>query len=174
MKNILNITSFFNNCIDINNTVKLVNLLELMYKDMLINTEILLNLVKALVLIFHLDNDNYNIYYSILHYIYYDMNKITRNLFFEKINSINLSSQLQLDDNIIENIIIITNNYIIDNFTINCIEEKVIEFINIIIILQQLNCNISLHYKIKLYQYIIKNIIDINDFNKIISYIKKY
>lgn len=174
MVHIINITSFFNNYIDINNTKKLVKLLELMYKDTLINTEILLNLIKALVLIFHLDNDNYDIYYSILYYLYYDMNKNSRNHLFDKIKLINLSSQLQLDDNIIEDIIIATNIFIIDDFTLAKIEERIITFINIILIIQELNNNISLYYKIKLYQFIIKNYININDFNKIISYIKKY
>lgn len=173
MTNIINIANFFNN-IDINDMNKLVLLLELMYKDGLLNTELLLNLIKALVLIFHLDNNNFDIYYNIFYYLYYDMNKKLCNILFDKMKEIKLESQVYLHDIQIENIIIAINNYIIDNHIMAKLEEKIIQLINTTIILQRLNQYISLNYRVKLYIYVLKNHITNNDLRKIIYYINAY
>ena len=56
MENI-NITSFFDYIIDKGKSIKIANLLNYMYETKLLNTELLLNCIKALILIFYLDKN---------------------------------------------------------------------------------------------------------------------
>jgi hypothetical protein len=136
MENI-NITSFFDYIIDKEKSIKIANLLNYMYETKLLNTELLLNCIKALILIFYLDKNSFDIYYNILHYINNDMNKNIRELNFNKLKSINLSHQLELNNNIVEDIIIYTNLYILANN--NNIDKMIIDLINLITNIQQLN-----------------------------------
>ena len=136
MENI-NITSFFDYIIDKEKSIKIANLLNYMYETKLLNTELLLNCIKALILIFYLDKNCFDIYYNILHYINNDMNKNIRELNFNKLKSIDLSHQLELNNNIVEDIIIYTNLYILANN--NNIDKMIIDLINLITNIQQLN-----------------------------------
>ena len=58
------------------------------------------------------------------------MNKNIRELNFNKLKSINLSHQLELNKNIVEDIIIYTNLYILANN--NNIDKMIIDLINLI------------------------------------------
>ena len=62
MKNTLEFTSLFNYILNENDSVTIVTMLNKMLEEALINEEIFLNLIKALILIFHLDISYYNIY----------------------------------------------------------------------------------------------------------------
>ena len=65
MENI-NIISFFDYIIDKEKSIKIANLLNYMYETKLLNTELLLNCIKALILIFYLDKNSFDMYQDIL------------------------------------------------------------------------------------------------------------
>ena len=175
MNNTSEITSLFNYIINNKDSVKIVTLLNKMLEGDIINEEIFLNLIKALILIFHLDISYFDIYYKLFCYILYKMNEEIQVLLFDKIKKLNLSEQIYLSDYLIENIIIYTNKYIIQNFIIDSmIDMKIMEWINIINIIGK--CNTSIYMKCYIYLYIIKqkNKVTIMEVNTIINTINKF
>ena len=169
------IIALFNYVINNDDSIKLNILLDNMLKDNILSKELYLNLIKGLVLIFHLDNTLFSFYYNILNYIIlYNNNNNNNNNnniknIFNKLNNIDLSYQLKLDDNIIEKIIIYTNQYLIKDFTLDKLENKLITLVNMITIIKQLN--ISTELKINIY---LQNIRNTNDIFSIMTIIKKY
>lgn len=162
-----NIICMFNYIITKNDSIKIVLLLDKMCKKKLLSKELYLNFIKALILIFHLNIKHYDFYYNLFSYLLNNNNIFTN--IFNKLNNIDLSYQLELNEYIIEKIIINTNNYFITNFSFEKLENKLSNLVNIINILQQLN--ISTELKINIYMHIIKNA---SDLFTIITIIKKY
>lgn len=161
------IISLFNYIIPYDESIKIVILLNKMLKQNILCKELYLNLIKALILLFYLDSKHYIFYHNMLSHI---LNNSTNLLnIFNKLNNIDLSYQLEMNENIIEKIIIYTNNYIIKDFSFDMIENKLSNLVNIINILEQLK--ISTELKINIYLHIIKNT---NDIFSIITIIKKY
>jgi len=175
MKNTLEITSLFNYFMDMNDSVKIAKLLITMLEITLIDEEILLNLIKALILILHLDLSYYDTYCKLFHYILYIMNEDIKITIFDKIKTLNLSEQMYLSDHMIENIIIYTNTYIVTNFVLDSdVNMKFLEWINTILIIGK--CNTSVYMKCYIYLYIIKQKkqINIQEVNVIINTINKF
>ena len=174
----INIKSFFINILEIDETVKIDNILNLMYLNNLLNTELLLNIIKALVLIFYLDKNNFIIYYTILEKINNFINSDVRDNCFNNLKKLNLSQQFKLDSDIIDDIIIYTNQYILLHY--NNLEKMLIELTNLICVIQKLNTNIYIKSSIylcvlkksKLEQINLLNTDIINKINKFISYDK--
>ena len=165
--------SLFNYIITKKQSTQLEYILNLMLKDDLINKELYLNFIKALIVIFTLDNNNFSIYYNLFYNIYYKMDKSIQQKICNKIKTIRLSRQLELNDEMIDNIILSTNIYILKNQ--DNVEQLIINIINILTLIKQLS--ISLHLKSLLYINIIKQKscqnISINQVNNIIQNITK-
>lgn len=156
-----NISSLFNYLITPSQSNKLVYLLNQMLENHLLTEELYLNLIKSLLLIFHLNKDCFDIYYNILHHISFNIDII------KTLYSIDLSKQVDVIDTVIEDIIISTHNYIVSNYSFPNPNDKIIEWINIIHSINKLDT--SLNFKISFYLYIIKHSIDINPIINIIN-----
>ena len=185
MKEISSLLNYF--VLEKNNNI--IELLNQMMEDKILNEELYLNLVKALVLIFHLNQNNYNIYYNLFCHIIHKMNKTLRKNCFNKLKTLKLSKQLELSDTLIEDIIIFTHHYILNNTMknkhmnqstsvldenyghnneeIKTIDKVLIDWINIICLIQQLK--ISFELKIYYYLYIIKHPVSTSDINTLIN-----
>jgi hypothetical protein len=100
---------------------KLLLLLDNMYKDDILDEELVLNLIKGLVIIFYIDSHFYELYYEILHYFYNNTDDVFKNKIINTIKYIDLSKQFILDDIIIDKIIINTNNFFIQSLKVNII-----------------------------------------------------
>lgn len=171
MKNISDISSLFNYLVNDTQSSKLVNILNQMLESNLLNEELYLNLIKGLILIFHLNKDCVELYYNIFHYIYYKMDDKARNVLFIKLKIIDLSKQVELSDTTIENIIIYTHNFIITD--IDCIDKTITQWIKVIMATNRITT--STEFKISIYLYIIKNPNIISaDINTITNVINRY
>ena len=165
MKEISSLLNYF--VLEKNNIIEVLNQ---MMEDKILNEELYLNLVKALVLIFHLNQDNYNIYYNLFFHIIHKMNKTLKKNCFNKLKTLKLSKQLELSDTLIEDIIIFTHYYIVNNTKnedVKIIDKVLIDWINIICLVQQLK--ISFELKIYYYLYIIKHPVSTSDINTLIN-----
>ena len=163
--------NLFNEIINNESNTKLNNLLNIMLDKKILNEELYLNLLKCLVLI--LNNNNFNIYYNILHHITFNMSLILQNQIFNIFKSLQLSKQFDVDDKLIEKIIITTRDYI-ENSN-NYIEEMLIDLCNVIKLVQTIN--LSTHLQLSIYIQYMKCIeknqnITINDINRINKFIK--
>ena len=153
----------------------IIELLNQMMEDKILNEELYLNVVKALVLIFHLNQNNYNIYYNLFWHIIHKMDKTLRKNCFNKLKTLKLSKQLELSDTLIEDIIIFTHHYILNNMNnismtdeeSKLIDRALIDWINIICLIQQLK--ISFELKIHYYLYIIQHPVSTSDINTLIN-----
>jgi len=171
MKEFSSLLNYF--VLEKNNNI--IELLNQMMEDNILNEELYLNLVKALVLIFHLNKNNYNIYYNLFYHIIHKMNKTLKKNCFNKLKTLKLSKQLVLSDTLIENIIIFTHHYILNNTMnkykknedVKIIDKVLIDWINIICLIQQLK--ISFELKIYYYLYIIKHPVSTSDINTLIN-----
>jgi len=162
----------FNYIINKDESIKIVKLLDQMTKCNILSTELYLNIIKALILIFHIDKNLFNVYYDILNYINNNFYNDTLYKICVKLNSIDMSYQLELSEQIIENIIIYTNIFIMKDFTMDILENKLIFLLNLITTLQQLHISVDL--KINIYINIIKNNTNMTDISMILSLVKKY
>ena len=153
----------------------IIELLNQMMEDKILNEELYLNVVKALVLIFHLNQNNYNIYYNLFWHIIHKMDKTLRKNCFNKLKTLKLFKQLELSDTLIEDIIIFTHHYILNNMNnismtdeeSKLIDRALIDWINIICLIQQLK--ISFELKIHYYLYIIQHPVSTSDINTLIN-----
>ena len=155
---------------DLDKNNKLIKLLNQLVENEILNEELYINLVKALVLLFQLNKNNYNIYCNIFSYIVTKMdNKVLSNCF-NKLKTVKLAKQLVLSDIFIEDIIIFTHEYILNNITHKLAIDKVlIDWINIIYLIQQLK--LSFELKIYYYLYIIKHPLNTYDINILVHLI---
>jgi hypothetical protein len=175
MKSILNISSLFNYLVNNTESNKLVNLLNQMLENNLLNEELYLNLIKGLILIIYLNKDCFDIYYNILHYINFKMNSRLKMDCFDKLKNLHLSQQQYISDTTIENIIIYTHNYIINDISMqhNTIDDVITNLINIITLIKKLH--VSTEFKITLYLYIVKHTeLKHQDINSTIDIINKF
>ncbi len=161
------ISSLFNIILNDNQKNNIINCLESLYKNNYINTEILLNLIKAFVVIFNINSDYSDIYYNIL-------NKLTdkeKEFISLNIKKIKLSNQTLLTNYTINKIIYSINTYIINNYNnINTIDIFVYLF-NVYEIIN--NYNISLHNMIQLYIIVLNNNTSIHDLKQLSIYLNK-
>ena len=163
--------NLFNDIINNESNTKLEILLNVMLEKKILNEELYLNLIKCLVLI--LNNNNFNIYYNIIHHVTFNMSIILQNQIFNIFKSLQLSKQFEVDDKLIEKIIITTHHYI-ENSN-NYIEEILINLCDIIKLVRTIN--VSTYLQLCIYIQYMKCLnkhqsITINDINKINKFIK--
>jgi hypothetical protein len=134
---------------------KLLDLLHLMYTKKILNDELTLNLIKALVLILYMNKDNYSVYYQLLNYITFDMNKKIRKNILTQLECLDLSIQLNLNEKCIDKIIINTNILFLNSQQIDIqkLLELWIEVINTTNLIKS-----SVPFKIGLYIHFIKKL----------------
>jgi hypothetical protein len=112
-KTSLNIASIFDTVLlDVNMRNNIVNILEELYKDDIINTELLLNIVKGFILIFNSNPSHSIIYCEILNDIPLEQKKKIFNCY----KKIKLSTQTKLSEFIIQKTIYYINNFVINNY----------------------------------------------------------
>ena len=167
MKDTFDISSAFN-MINEEERYTFLNCLENLYKTNIINTEILLNLVKAFIYIFELNPEYVNIYCDIL----IKLSSDEKTKIFNLIKKINLSKQTSLDEYIIEKIISSINKYIINNYKKLNNYELLSNIYNIYDIIHKYN-KINLKNKIQLYIVLLNSNISINDTRQIIIYLNQ-
>ncbi len=149
----------------------LYNYLEILYIKKLINEEILLNLIKAFVLIFYNNPEHCNIYLKIFNSL---SEEETSNLF-KLLKKVNLSYQMKMSESIINKIILTINSYIINNYNNNNINYYNI-LMNVYNIYDtiKLNKKITLNNKIQLYIVLLKNNSNISDVRQILGIVNKF
>ncbi len=167
MKDTFDISSAFN-MINEEDRFKFLDCLEKLYNQNIINTEILLNLVKAFIYIFEMNPDYVNIYYDIL----IKLSSDEKVKIFNLIKKIDLSIQTLLDEFIVEKIISSINKYIINNHKKIGNYELLSNIYNIYDIIQKYN-KISLKNKIQLYIVLLKNNTSIIDTRQIIIFLNQ-
>ncbi len=144
---------------------KLFNILEKLYINNHINDEILLNLIKAFILIFYHNPEYCNIYENIFN----NLSEEETTKLFNLIKKIKFSNQIHIDEKIINKIILAINNYIINNNN-NNILFNIYNIYDII----KLNKKISFQNKIQLYIILLRNNATIFDVRQSISMINKF
>ena len=153
--NIFRFKKLFNSLIDKKKTLKLFKIINKLYKNNTFNEELILNVIKAFVIIFYLNSQCFNDYYNLLYYINYKMEVPFKTIFFNKIRKINFSYQFNLSNNIVDEIIINTSKFIFINNNIP-IDSKLLVLYEILDNIDKL-C-MSNEYKIHLYLFIIKQL----------------
>lgn len=141
------------------------NYLELLYNKKYINNELLLNLIKAFVLIFYNNPNNCDIYLKLFKSLTEEENIKLFNL----LKKINLSYQVKMDEYTINKIILAINNYIINNNTF----DGLLNIYNIYDIIR-LNKKIVFNNKIQLYIILLKTNSSINDVRQTLGLINKF
>ena len=149
--NIFRFKKIFYSLIDKKDIVILLKLVNELYKKNILNEELILNLIKAFVIIFYIDKNNYQIYYNLFEY--FNLNKKFSNKLFKILKKIDFSIQINISQKVIDKIIIITNYYIINIKKENY--EKHLSLLYDILFLV-VNINASINFKINLYLYLIK------------------
>ena len=169
MMDIYSFKKFFNSLLDKKDTNKLLEILSVLIKNHIFNIEFTINLVKGLVLIFYLDKTNFTLYYSIFNELAYNSSKTLQKKIYNTVKNMDFSLQFCLNEYVIENIILYTNNILIDT-NLN-LDQKIDFFFYLINKLK--NLSISFNYKIQLYIYFTKNYQVVN-FDNCISLIKNF
>lgn len=141
------------------------NYLELLYNKKYINDELLLNLIKAFVLIYYNNPNNCDICLKLLKSLSEEENLKLFNL----LKKIKLSYQMKMSENIVNKIILAIDNYIINNTTFN----GLLNVYNIYDIIR-LNKKIVFDNKIQLYIILLKTNSSINDARQILGLINKF
>jgi hypothetical protein len=151
----------------------IISQLQELYDKKIINTEILLNIIKGLVLIIFYNKQKIDNYIKIFDYLLINQQKNIVSI----LEYVDFSQQFELDEKIIKKIVINTDiffeNYINNNIDFNIL----LNIINSIIKkIKKVHININL--KIYLYIHFIKKandmIINKNNINNIISNINNY
>jgi len=159
--NIFRFNKVFNSLIDKKKTLKLLKIINKLYKNNIFNEELVLNLIKGFVIIFYLNSKCFNEYYNLLYYINYKMKVQFKNIFFNKIKKMNFSHQFNLSNNTVDEIIINTDKFIFINNNIP-IDSKLLVLYEILDNINKLQ--LSNEYKIHLYLFIIKQFKDNADY----------
>ena len=144
---------------------KLFNYLEILYIKNYINDELLLNLIKAFVLIFYTYPNACDIYIKLFNSL---SDEETIKLF-NLLKKIKLSYQMNMNENTINKIILAINNYIIINNNYN----GLLNVYNIYDIIR-LNKKIVFNNKVQLYIILLKKNSTINDVRQILGLINNY
>ena len=147
------------------------NCLEKLYINNYINDEILLNLIKAFIVIFEKNNKYSNIYINILSSLSEEENIKIFNL----IKKIKFSYQMNMTEQTINKIILVINNYIV---TTQQIDPKghIINILNVYNIYDiiRLNKKISFQNKIQLYINLLRQHSNIIETRQIIILLNKF
>jgi hypothetical protein len=169
-KTSLNIASIFDTVLlDVNMRHNIVKTLEELYKNDIINTELLLNMVKGFILIFNSNPSHSIIYCDILNNIQLEQKKKIFNCY----KKIKLSYQTKLNEYMIEKTIYYINNFVINNYNKlknDIILMSVYNFYDIIS-----KCNkIPTILKIHLYHITLKHNINTQDLRQVITIMNKF
>jgi len=165
---IFQVSEYISSAFDIilNNTQKeqIFNTLEKLYVNNYINNEILLNLIKAFIVIFNNNPDHSYIYIK----IFDNLSAEDTIKFFNLIKKIKFSNQMNIDEDTLNKIILTINYYIINNNNDNVL----FNIYNIYDIIK-LNKKISFQNKIQLYIILLKNNANILEVRQSIALINK-
>jgi hypothetical protein len=163
------ISSAFDIILNNNQKKAIFNTLEILYTNNNINDEILLNLIKAFVVIFYHNPERSIVYSNILN----NLTEEETTRIFNLLKKINFSYQMKIDENIINKIILNIDNYINNNINNNVnYYDLLLNVFNIYDILK-VNKKIALQNKIKLFIILLKNNSNINELRQIIALINK-
>ena len=129
----------FNILLDENDKIKMLNILNLLYKKNKLRLEIILNIIKGLVLILFIDNSYFENYYNILIYI-----STLDKVLLDKINNIKLEKQFDFKNKEIENIILTTHLLLKKGNDNLLLLLEIIKYTNLL--------RTDIHYKIDIYK----------------------
>jgi hypothetical protein len=147
---------------------KIFTILDSLYINNHINEEILLNLVKAFVVIFYNNPEHCNTYAQILE----NLSEDDTFKIFNLIKKIKFANQIHIDEKTINKIILAINNYIIKNYNNN--NYNILLNVYNIYDLIKLNKKISFQNKIQLYIVLLRNNANIIDVRQSIALINKF
>ena len=165
------ISSAFDIILDDSQKQNIFRILELLYTNNNINEEILLNLMKAFVVIFYNNPSHCCIYIE----LFDKLSKEETIKLFNLIKKIKFSHQIHIGESLINKIILTINSYIINNYNnnINSNFNMLLNIFNIYDIIK-LNKKISFQNKIQLYIILLKNNANILDVRQSIALINKF
>jgi hypothetical protein len=169
-KTSLNIASIFDTVLlDVNIRHNIVKILEELYNDDIINTELLLNMVKGFILIFNSNPLHSIIYCEILNNIQLDQKKKIFNCY----KKIKLFHQTKLNEYMIEKTIYYTNNFVINNY--NKLKNDIIlmSLYNYYDIISKCR-RIPTISKVHLYHIALKHNINTQDLRQVITIMNKF
>ncbi len=166
------ISSAFDIILNDSQKQNIFRILELLYTNNHINEEILLNLIKAFVVIFYNNKDHCNIYIE----LFDNLSEEETIKIFNLIKKIKFSYQLYIGESYINKIILTINSYIINNYNYNNNNSSFNILLNIFNIYDiiKLNKKISFQNKIQLYIVLLKNNANIIDVRQSIALINKF
>lgn len=144
---------------------ELFNYLEILYIKNYINDEILLNLIKAFILIFYNNPNDYDIYIKLLN----SLSEEETIKLFNLLKKIKLSNQMNMKENTINKLIFAINNYIITNNSFN----GLLNVYNIYDIIR-LNKKIIFNNKVQLYIILLKKNSTVNDTRQILGLLNNF
>jgi hypothetical protein len=147
------------------------NCLEKLYINNYINDEILLNFIKAFIIIFEKNNKYCDIYVKILSSLSDEENKKIFNL----LKKIKLSNQMRMNETTVNKIILVINNYIVATQQIDT-EGHINNILNVYNIYDiiRLNKKMSFENKIQLYIILLKQKSNIVDVRQTIIQVNKF
>lgn len=171
--NIFKFKNIFSSLISKKKTLDLLKIIKSLYNKKIINEEIILNIIKVLVIVLHIDKKAYDNYYKLL--VFLNENEKASNKIFKKLKLIDLRLQFNLPIKIVDKIIICINEYII-----KIKDNEYFKYLNIFneVLTSIIYMNVSIEYKINLFLYLIKNsfnkkkiniIYDVKDIKSIIN-----
>jgi hypothetical protein len=159
------ISSAFNIILNEEQKNILFNYLETLYIKNYINNEILLNLIKAFILIFYTYPNTFDIYIKLLNSL--SEEEIIK--LFNLLKKIKLSYQMNMNENTLNKIIFAINDYIIINNNFN----GLLNVYNIYDTIR-LNKKIIFNNKVQLYIILLKKNSTINDTRQILGLLNKF
>ncbi len=163
------ISSAFDIILNDSQKQNIFRILELLYINNHINEEILLNLIKAFIVIFYNNKDHCNIYIE----LFDNLSEEEKVKIFNLIKKIKFSYQIHIGESCINKIILTINSYIIKNYNKNNNFNILLNIFNIYDIIK-LNKKISFQNKIQLYIVLLKNNANIIDVRQSIALINKF
>jgi hypothetical protein len=165
------ISSAFDIILDDSQKQNIFRILELLYTNNNINEEILLNLMKAFLVIFYNNASHCCIYIE----LFDNLSKEETIKLFNLIKKIKFSHQIHIGESLINKIILTINSYIINNINSNYNSSNFNMLLNIFNIYDiiKLNKKISFQNKIQLYIILLKNNANILDVRQSIALINK-
>ena len=166
------ISSAFDIILDDSQKQNIFRILELLYTNNNINEEILLNLMKAFIVIFYNNDSHCNIYIE----LFDNLSKEETIKLFNLIKKIKFSHQIHIGESLINKIILTINSYIINNYNslnYNNNFNMLLNIFNIYDIIK-LNKKISFQNKIQLYIILLKNNANILDVRQSLALINKF